>query len=72
MQRGKCKPTFFDHPHDKALLEATVLAPVSPSLINGAVFVGKADVLGVFLNSSLQMKTSVWFLICNQPRSSKK
>lgn len=58
--------TFFNHPHDKTLLETTVLAPIPPSFINRTVFVGKADVLGVFLNSPLQKRASEWLLICNE------
>lgn len=45
--------TFFDHPHCQTLLEATELASVSPLLVHRTVFVGEADILGIFLDSAL-------------------
>lgn len=45
--------TFSDHSHCQTLLEATELASISPPLVHRAVFVGKADILGIFLNCAL-------------------
>lgn len=51
---GLCQPpTFLHHAHSQALLEATELAAVSPSLVHRAVLVSQADVLGIFLHCAL-------------------
>ena len=45
---------LLHHTDKHALLEATKLAPVSPSLVNWAIFVGQTDVFGRFLDGSLE------------------
>lgn len=45
--------TFFDHSHCKTFLETTELASVSPPLVYWTVFIGKAHILCIFLDSSL-------------------
>ena len=45
---------LLDHPDSETLLEPAELAPVPPPLVHGAVLVRKTDVLGVFLDSSLE------------------
>ena len=45
---------LLDHADGQALLEAAELAPVPPPLVDGAVLVGQADVLGVLLHSPLE------------------
>lgn len=50
--------TFLHHAHGETLLESAELAPVAPSFVHGAVLVGQANILGIFLNCALQEETS--------------
>lgn len=51
--------TFFDHPNDKAFLEATVLAPVPPAFVHRAAFGSQTHVLGIFLDCALKKEQNV-------------
>ena len=47
------KPTFFHHAYGKTFLKSTELTSVSSSFVNWAIFVGEANIFGIFLYGSL-------------------
>ena len=50
--------TFLDHANAQALLEATILAAVASPLVHRTVLTGQTDILGIFLDCSLEKSTN--------------
>ena len=46
--------TFLHHADTQALLEATILAAVTSPLVHWTVLAGQTDILGIFLDCSLE------------------
>ena len=49
-----CPDDLFDHADSQTLLKAAKLTPVPTPLINRAIFIGQANIFGVFLNGALE------------------